>query len=214
MEYFYHPTYAVQNDNLISQLHKIMINIRQNLTPILFLFCTLVLSPSLQAQEVRNAQWAVPVEQSVNLFRITPQLYRSAQLGKADVSVVKSLGIQTVISLRNFHDDDTVLRSSGVKIKRIGINTWSVSDRQIIAALRAIKSAEKDGPVLLHCLHGADRTGLVSAMYRVVYQGWTKDQALQELTQGGYGYHSVWKNIPKYLKAADIEKIRTAAEAS
>jgi protein tyrosine/serine phosphatase len=92
------------------------------------------------------------------------------------------------------------------------VSTWSVGDTQVIAALKAIKAAEKDGPVLLHCLHGADRTGLVSAMYRILYQGWTKDQALQELTEGGYGYHALWKNIPTYLRAVDVEKIRTAVE--
>jgi protein tyrosine/serine phosphatase len=172
----------------------------------------LVLAPLVHAQQARKSEWAAPVEQSTNLFRITPVLYRSAQFSQKDVALVKSLGIQTVVSLRNFHDDDGLLRGSGVKIKRVGINTWAVGDKHVIAALKAIKTAEKDGPVLLHCLHGADRTGLVSAMYRILYQGWTKDQALQELTDGGYGYHSMWKNIPTYLRAVDVEKIRTAVE--
>jgi protein tyrosine/serine phosphatase len=172
----------------------------------------LVLAPLVHAQQARKSEWAAPVEQSTNLFRITPVLYRSAQFSQKDVALVKSLGIQTVVSLRNFHDDDRLLRGSGVKIKRVGINTWAVGDKHVIAALKAIKAAEKDGPVLLHCLHGADRTGLVSAMYRILYQGWTKDQALQELTEGGYGYHALWKNIPTYLRAVDVEKIRTAVE--
>ena len=176
----------------------------------------MVFAPSLHAQvagvAARKPEWAAPVQASANLFSITPSLYRSAQLAPKDVALVKSLGIQTVVSLRNFHDDQALLRGSGVKIKRIGINTWSVGDKQVIAALKAIKEAEKDGPVLLHCLHGADRTGLVSAMYRMLYQGWSKDEALQELTQGGYGYHSMWKNIPTYINKVDIEKIRHAVE--
>jgi protein tyrosine/serine phosphatase len=182
----------------------------------LLLTSLIVCAPALYAQDAsaiaRKPEWAAPVEASVNLFSITSNLYRSAQLAPKDVALIKSLGIQTVVSLRNFNDDETVLRGSGVKIKRIGINTWSVGDKQVIAALKAIKAAEQDGPVLLHCLHGADRTGLVSAMYRMLYQGWSKDDALQELTQGGYGYHAMWKNIPRYIKKVDLEKIRSAVE--
>ena len=65
---------------------------------------------------------------------------------------------------------------------------------------------------MLHCHHGADRTGLVIAMYRIIYQGWTKDAALDELLHGGYGYHAMWKNIPSYIKHADVEKIRNAVD--
>lgn len=86
------------------------------------------------------------------------------------------------------------------------IYTWAVNDDNIVAALKAIRTEEKEGLVLLHCWHGADCTGLVSAMYHLLYQGWSKAQALNELLNGGYGYHALWKNIPVYLRAIDVEK--------
>ena len=182
----------------------------------LLLIAMFASTTALYAQDARpaarKAEWAKPVDASANLYTITPSLYRSAQLAAKDVALVKSLGIQTVVSLRKFHNDEALFVGTGVQLKRVRINTWSVGDKHVIAALKAIKDAEKDGPVLLHCLHGADRTGLVSAMYRMIYQGWSKDDALQELTQGGYGYHSMWKNIPTYIKKVDIEKIRLAVE--
>jgi hypothetical protein len=46
------------------------------------------------------------------------------------------------------------------------------------------------------------------AMYRIVEQRWTKEAALDELKRGGYGFHSAWRNIPDYIKKADIERIR------
>jgi len=48
-------------------------------------------------------------------------------------------------------------------------------------------------------------------MYRMVYQNWNKEQASDELMNGGYGYHSMWKNIPSYIRKVDIEKIRSQA---
>jgi protein tyrosine/serine phosphatase len=162
----------------------------------------------------RNPEWAAPVDESSNLFRITPEFYRSAQLSKKDVALIQSLGIKTVVSLRSFHSDRKVLEGSGVNMKRIRINTWSINDANVIASLRAIQDAKKEGPVLLHCLHGADRTGTISAMYRIAVQGWSKEQALDELVKGGYGYHSVWKNIPTYIKEVDVAKIRKALDLS
>jgi protein tyrosine/serine phosphatase len=171
-------------------------------------------TPLAQAQESRPANWAEPVAAAQNLFRVTPVFYRSAQLQNSDVARLQALGIKTVISLRSFHSDEDLFKNSGIKLQRIGINTWDINDANVVKALRAVKAAEKEGPLLLHCMHGADRTGLVTAMYRILFQDWTKEQALEELTKGGYGYHSMWKNIPEYLQKVDIEKIRKGVEQS
>ena len=74
-------------------------------------------------------------------------------------------------------------------------------------ALRLL-SDESQGPFLVHCQHGADRTGLVVAMYRIVFQGWTKEDAIAEMVDGGFGYHSIWSNLIQFIKKADIEKIK------
>ncbi len=168
----------------------------------------LLTAPVAHAQETRPADWASPVAEAQNLFRVNQDFYRSAQLESKDVAMLQTLGIKTVVSLRSFHSDSSIFKDTGIKLQRIGINTWNINDSNVISALRAIKAAEKDGPVLLHCMHGADRTGLVTAMYRILYQAWSKEKALEELMKGGYGYHSMWKNIPEYLKNVNIEKIR------
>ncbi len=147
-----------------------------------------------------------------NLHRVTPTLYRSAQPRPADVAALRKLGIRTVVSLRSFNDDEKVFRDSGVKLVRIPINTWNINDTQVAAALSAIRQAQKDGPVLLHCLHGADRTGVISALYRMTEQGWSKDDARGEMFDGGYGYHTLWRNIPAYLRKVDAQRIRAAVD--
>lgn len=158
----------------------------------------------------RPLQWAQTIADTPvnNLHRITPLLYRSALLSKTDVPQLQKLGIKKVINLRAFHSDSEILAGSGISMLRIPINTWNIRDRDMVAALKALHDLEQDGPVLIHCQHGADRTGLVVALYRVVYQGWSKEQALDELQNGGYGFHPVWQNIKRYLVQVDVKKMQ------
>ena len=55
-------------------------------------------------------------------------------------------------------------------------------------------------PVLVHCQHGADRTGTMCAMYRIIHEGWSADDAIDEMENGGYGYHSIWVNLPRFIR--------------
>lgn len=161
----------------------------------------------------RNAEWATPLPQVSNLHQVTPVLYRSAKLDSADVARLQTLGVKTVISLRSFHSDTQVLDGSGIRAVRIPVNTWAIRDKHVIETMRSIRAAEQQGPVLLHCLHGADRTGLMAAMYRMLYQGWPREKAIDELKNGGYGYHAVWRNIESYLQRVNVDEIRARIEA-
>ncbi|AOJ35728.1 dual specificity protein phosphatase family protein [Burkholderia metallica] len=164
------------------------------------------------ASSVRPIKWAQSLTDGHvnNLHRITPTLYRSAQLSRADVPELQKLGIRKVISFRSFHSDDAILAGTQIRMQRIRINTWDIRDEDMVTALKALRTADQDGPVLIHCQHGADRTGLVSALYRMVYQGWTREQALDELQHGGYGFHPIWQNITNYLMHVDVERLRQA----
>ena len=180
--------------------------------PRLLLLSLLLAASSAGAQAPpppeRNAEWATPLPHVSNLHQVTPRLYRSAKLDMADVAQLQALGVKTVISLRSFHADTQVLEGSGIRAIRIPINTWAIRDRHVIETMRAIHAAGQHGPVLLHCLHGADRTGMMTAMYRMLYQDWPREKAIDELKNGGYGYHAVWKNIESYLKRVDVAALR------
>ncbi len=63
----------------------------------------------------------------------------------------------------------------------------------------------------MHCLHGADRTGPMCAIYRMAVEGWSKEEAIKEMKEGNFGYHSVWKNLISYLRELDLKKIKNEA---
>ncbi|MBV9122273.1 MAG: dual specificity protein phosphatase family protein, partial [Planctomycetes bacterium] len=41
-------------------------------------------------------------------------------------------------------------------------------------------------PVLIHCFGGIHRTGAYCAIYRMEYDRWSNDRAINELREGGY----------------------------
>jgi protein tyrosine/serine phosphatase len=46
---------------------------------------------------------------------------------------------------------------------------------------------QKNSPILIHCLAGLHRTGILTAVYRMEYEGWTPAEAMRELRANGYG---------------------------
>ena len=171
----------------------------------------LVLFPSLAF--ARDANWARPVTlQGVpNLNQVTPVLFRSAQPDAAGfANLAKSLKIKTVIDLRESQTDAAYLGASKINAYYVPMNALHITTDEIVAALKLIKAHEGEGPILVHCQHGADRTGVVIAMYRIIYQGWSKQQAIDEMKNGGYNFHAIFFNIPAFINNADIPALKAA----
>jgi len=123
------------------------------------------------------------------------------------MKVVEGTGIKTLVNLRNVRKDNRKSRGTDLRLVHIPINTWKMSYEDVVKAMKALQSAEK--PVLLHCIHGSDRTGVVTAAYRIVEQGWTKEAAVDEFLNGGYGYHSGWfPNILRLIESLDVERLK------
>ncbi len=165
----------------------------------------------IMADPLWPPDWARPISAAgvPNLHQVTGNFYRSAQ---PDAQGFKTLatqyGVKTVVSLRAFNADEPLTRGLNLRLVRFKIHTWHIEREDVVGALRALRSAINEGPVLLHCQHGADRTGLISALYRILYEGWSKPAALAEMINGKFGYHAVWGNIPKYIERIDVERLR------
>ena len=149
-----------------------------------------------------------------NLYRITPRLYRGAQpTQEGFVFLSKTLGVKTIVSLREWHDDAELAAGTALVLQRVGFNTWNIGDddgAKIVQALHFLRAAEAQGPVLVHCQHGSDRTGAIIALYRILYQGQEREAAIAEMVNGGFGFNPIWAslpewgNIPGYIRGVDI----------
>ena len=166
-----------------------------------------------QTAPARPALWAQPVQPAIaglpNLHRVTDRLYRAAQPDAAGFAALPGLGLTAVLSLRQTVHDAPLAKGSGLVLHRVPMMARDVAAGgavQVVAALRIL--LQSPGPVLVHCRHGADRTGLICALWRMLYQDWTRQEALAELVDGGFGFHPVWANIPRYLAGVDVDDLR------
>ena len=172
----------------------------------------LLITFSITIAQNRNVAWAQKVNANTftNLFKINDSLYRSEQPDSLDIDFLKQMGIKSILNFRKHHNDIDFLNSKDFNLYEIEMNAYCIKDKDVIAALKIVKTAPK--PLLFHCKHGSDRTGLIAAMYRMVFQGWTKEQALEELKQGNYGFHAIFINIPAYIRNVDVESIKNRVQ--
>jgi protein tyrosine/serine phosphatase len=115
-----------------------------------------------------------------------------------------------VVDLRPFHSDAEKLAGTGVDYVQVPAFTWSLGNRQVARFLTIATDPDR-APVFVHCKYGADRAGAMCAVYRIVIEGWTKDQALAEMTKGGFSFHGIWKNLVKYVDNLDVDEIKQRA---
>lgn len=143
-----------------------------------------------------------------NFHKVSDNLYRGARQNAEGYKKLKEMGIKTVVNLRTSNKEEQIVKDAGLNYVFIPTKTSKLGDDTIEKFL-AVVSDKNNWPVFVHCYHGSDRTGAAVASYRIVFEGYTPEEAHKEMTTGNYGFHSMWKNIERYIKGLDKEKIET-----
>ncbi len=160
----------------------------------------------------RPERWAKPMELKgvPNLHKVSEALFRSAQPSAEGMRNLKAAGIETIVNLRSFHSDRDEIGDTGLEYEHIYMKAWHPEEEEAVRFLQIVTNPKRS-PVLVHCQHGADRTGTMCALYRIAVQGWSKEEALKEMMEGGFGFHGIWQNLIEWINALDIERIKKRA---
>jgi protein tyrosine phosphatase (PTP) superfamily phosphohydrolase (DUF442 family) len=125
-----------------------------------------------------------------NFGRVDASLYRGSQPEARDFADLKALGVKTIVDLTSDDADPNeraLVEAAGMKYVTIPMTTHDVPTADQLAQFLGIVSDATSGPVYLHCVGGRHRTGVMTAVYRMTHQGWTGEQAFQEMKQYDFG---------------------------
>ncbi len=136
-----------------------------------------------------GAYWGA-IQYQGNLHAVSDGiLYRSAQLSKTELrSATREYRIKSVLNLRGAHAgqpwyDDEIAAAGELGLAHYDYPLSAkrfVTGQQIDQILDIVRKAPK--PLLIHCKSGADRAGLVAALYRFAETGASAAEADRELS--------------------------------
>lgn len=167
-----------------------------------------ITSPALPLEQ-RPQHWGTAINQKDNFYRISEFVFRSEQPHAELLPQLKAQHINVVINLRSRNADLDVLPSTDFQLRHIPIHTWAMSREDLLTVMQQIQQAKRlNQKTIIHCYHGSDRTGASIAMYRIIFENWSTEDALNEMKHGGYGFHPVWIHIEKIFSPENVKWIQ------
>jgi tyrosine-protein phosphatase SIW14 len=139
-------------------------------------------------------------------------LYRSGQLPLRRLQqLVAANHIRTVVCLREGNDpldqqEEVWVKAKGLHFVRIPPRQWFPDETGKIPAdasvqtFRQVMSDPGNHPVLVHCFAGIHRTGIMCAIFRMEFQGWSKADAMTEMRTVGYSILDDHEDVQGYLQ--------------
>jgi tyrosine-protein phosphatase SIW14 len=160
-----------------------------------------------------------------NFGEVTPTLFRGAQPSREGLEALAKMGIDIVVDARGNRTD-----SEGKEVGRLGMQyvaiPWHCPFPNDDVHVRFLKLLQENPRkrVFVHCRLGDDRTGMMIAAYRMAAQGWTAEEAMNEMQQFGFssvhhwicpGLASYEKNFPAHLRSNPaLEGLRSSTPSA
>jgi protein tyrosine/serine phosphatase len=158
-----------------------------------------------------------------NFHQVTSLIFRGGRpTTDADFQGLASLGVKQIINLQGgdysenpilgyavpFFEqgekpseiaaENATALANGMEMIPLPLNSLKTITKpealEIEFALKTLSAATS--PIFIHCAHGADRTGLVIALYRMKCQKWTKESAHDEMYAMGHTTSSLLVTWP------------------
>lgn len=120
-----------------------------------------------------------------NFGKVNEHYFRGSQPNAGQFAELKRLGIKTVIDLRedNVREAPDEVRALGLQYFNIPMRPARPATAEQTDYFLKLVNDPNNWPVYVHCKGGKHRTGALTAVYRITHDGWTADQAYQEMKQ-------------------------------
>ncbi len=146
-------------------------------------------------------------------------LHRSGQPCGLGLQTLRAHGIQTIVNLRKpgghgMEAEQAFAEKHGMSFQLIPIGYSHADMVKTTEAFLAIMDDDSNWPVLVHCSRGKERSGLLSAIFRMEYDRWSNQKALYEMYNLGMGPGAmpiveqfVWDYVPRWKRDSEPAKL-------
>lgn len=118
-----------------------------------------------------------------------PIIIRSPQPDQDDLETLhQRFGVRTVLNLRGqkpgswwYEDEREGVERIGAKWVHMAVDSARRPSSEMVKEFFELVEEPANWPILLHCQGGIHRSGLMTALYRMQYQGWSAEDAIAEM---------------------------------
>jgi tyrosine-protein phosphatase SIW14 len=148
-----------------------------------------------------------------NFGQVNSKYYRGAQPEGRDYADLAALGVKTDIDLTKDGDPNeaAMAQRAGLKFFRIPMTKHVVPTPDQIAQFMKIVSDPANQPVYVHCQGGRHRTGVMTALYRLIADHWSADQAFAEMQKYRFGAEFLHSEFASFVHDYPALLARAAA---
>ncbi len=149
-----------------------------------------------------------------NLGKVHDRLYRGGQPEKEGFEELKKLGVQIVVNFRESSEQDNErekarVEALGMRYVDIPWRGFDDPDNAQVAQFLQLVSENRGQTIFYHCRRGAERTGVMTAAYRMAFERWSPEQALAEMEE--FKFRGFWfRHLKRYVRTFP-EQLRSDA---
>jgi len=137
-----------------------------------------------------------------NFGSVNERYYRGSQPFAENFAELKRLGVKTVVDLRADKEEGEAgwARTEGLQYFNIPLTTKRPATEEQVGYFLKLVADPANWPVYVHCKGGKHRTGEMTAIYRITHDGWTADQAYEEMKRYDFEDGIFYpKSLKKYV---------------
>jgi protein tyrosine/serine phosphatase len=149
-----------------------------------------------------------------NFQSVSEQLYRGAKPSDVDLQVLQQSGVKCIINLRHrSSNEEASSQRLGLKYFHIPMGWFKSPSPETVRKFLTIVSNPQNQPAYIHCYQGADRTGTMVAIYRIMVQNWGFHEAYKEMRRHHFKpmlaslRHTVFRYSAQPITAASRDEL-------
>ena len=154
-----------------------------------------------------------------NFGQMDDRFYRGGQPKPEDLKDLASIGIKTVINLRDDFEpwEQQAVEAAGMRYVSIPMDGHAYPSKETVNAFLKVVNDPETGKFFAHCAGGKHRTGSMGAVYRYTHDHWNYDQVYAEMKKFDFytrfGHGDLKKFVQDYAVSFQTKQAAVATVA-